>query len=105
MPKRGQHDEEKPKRLSTYSIKLDDAQMESLRSILYGRGWEAFDVAYARYALRGPDCNVTAYESGKLVVAGKGTEEFVTMTLEPEVTRAPALGYDEVLHPEWFEPH
>jgi ribonuclease HIII len=105
MPKRGQDDEEKPKKLSTYAIKLDDAQMEKLRSILSGRGWEAFDVAYARYAFRGRDCNVTAYESGKLVVAGKGTEEFVTMTLEPEVTRAPKLGYDEVLHPEWFEAH
>ncbi|HTU01773.1 MAG TPA: DUF3378 domain-containing protein, partial [Candidatus Sulfotelmatobacter sp.] len=105
MSKRGQHDEEKPKSLSTYTLKLDDAQMERLRSILSGRGWEAFDVAYARYAFKGRDCNVTAYESGKLVVAGKGTEEFVTMTLEPEVTKAPTLGYDEVLHPDWFEPH
>jgi hypothetical protein len=79
--------------------------MEKLRSLLSSRGWEAFDVAYARYAFKGRDCNVTAYESGKLVVAGKGTEEFVTMTLEPEVTQAPKLGYDEVLHPDWFEPH
>jgi len=105
MPKRGQDDEEKPRKLSTYTLKLDEAQMEKLRSILSGRGWEAFDVAYARFAFRGRDCNVTAYESGKLVVAGKGTEEFVTMTLEPEVTRAPKLGYDEVLHPDWFELH
>lgn len=105
MPKRGQDDEEKPKKLSTYTLKLDDAQMQKLRSILSGRGWEAFDVAYARFAFRGRDCNVTAYESGKLVVAGKGTEEFVTMTLEPEITMAPRLGYDEVLHPDWFELH
>jgi len=105
MPKRGQDDEEKPKKLSTYTLKLDDEQMERVRSILSGRGWEAFDVAYARYAFRGRDCNVTAYESGKLVVAGKGTEEFVTMTLEPEVTKAPRLGYDQVLHPDWFELH
>jgi ribonuclease HIII len=105
MPKRGQDDEEKPRKLSTYSIKLDDAQMEKLRAIIAGRGWEAFDVAYARYAFKGRDCNVTAYESGKLVVAGKGTEEFVTMTLEPEITMAPKLGYDEVLHPDWFELH
>jgi ribonuclease HIII len=105
MPKRGPDDEEKPRKLSTYSIKLDDGQMERVRSILAGRGWEAFDVAYARFAFRGRDCNVTAYESGKLVVAGKGTEEFVTMTLEPEVTMAPKLGYDEVLHPDWFELH
>ena len=27
------------------------------------------------------------------------------MTLEPEVTTAPKLGYDEVHHPEWFELH
>ncbi|HXN35788.1 MAG TPA: ribonuclease HIII [Opitutaceae bacterium] len=105
MPKRGQNDEEKPKKLSTYTLKLDDAQMGKLRSILAGRGWEAFDVPYARYAFKGRDCNVTSYESGKLVVAGKGTEEFVTMTLEPEVTMAPKLGYDVVLHPEWFELH
>jgi ribonuclease HIII len=105
MPKRGQSDEEKPKKLSTYSVKLDDAQMEKLRSILSGRGWEAFEVAYARFAFKGRDCNVTAYESGKVVVAGKGTEEFVTMTLEPDVTMAAKLGYDEVLHPDWFELH
>ena len=105
MPKRGPDDEEKPKKLSTYTLKLDDAQMEKLRALLYSRGWESFDVEYARYAFRGPDCNVTAYESGKLVVAGKGTEDFVTMTLEPEVTLAPKLGYDVVHHPDWFEAH
>src|SRR5580698_1192346 len=105
MPKRGQDDEEKPKKLSTYSLKLDDNQMEKLRALLLSRGWESFDVAYARYAFKGRDCNVTAYESGKLVVAGKGTEEFVTMTLEPEITKAPKLGYDLVHHPEWFEAH
>jgi ribonuclease HIII len=105
MPKRGPDDEEKPKKLSSYTAKLDDAQMDKLRSILGGRGWEAFDVAYARYAFRGLDCNVTAYESGKLVVAGKGTEEFVTMTLEPDITMVAKLGYDEVLHPDWFELH
>jgi ribonuclease HIII len=105
MPKRGEPAEEKPKKLSTYTAKLDDAQMDGLRDRLRERGWTPFDVAYARYAFRGPECNVTAYESGKLVVAGKGTEEFVTMVLEPEVTLVAKLGYDEVLHPDWFESH
>jgi hypothetical protein len=27
------------------------------------------------------------------------------MCIEPEVTGAPKLGYDEVLHPDWFESH
>ncbi len=97
--------DESKKKISSHTVKLDDAQMGTLKAILVKRAWEPFDVAYARYAFRGRDCNVTAYESGKVVIAGKGTEEFVTMTLEPEVTLAPKLGYDEVLHPDWFEAH
>jgi ribonuclease HIII len=49
--------------------------------------------------------NVTGYNSGKLVVAGKETEAFVVDILEPEVLKEARLGYDDVLHPEWFEPH
>lgn len=106
MPKKFSDEEEKPKKLSTYTIKLDDAQMEKLRGVLEGRGWERFEVPYARFAFRGPDCNVTAYDKRKVVViAGKGTEEFVLNTLESEVTQSPKLGYDEVLHPDWFESH
>jgi len=105
MPKKSE-DEEKPKKLSTYTIKLDDAQMSKLEAVLKSRGWEAFDVPYARFAFRGPDCNVTAYDKRKVVVvAGKGTEEFVLHTLEGEITQSPKLGYDEVLHPDWFEAH
>lgn len=105
MPKKPDPDSDSPKKLSTYTAKLADAQMERLRAICDSRGWKPFEVAYARFAFKGPDVNVTAYESGKIVVAGKGTEEFVTMTLEPDVTGVAKLGYDEVLHPEWFEPH
>jgi ribonuclease HIII len=79
--------------------------MDKLHQICDGRGWRPFDVAYARFAYKGPDVNVTAYASGKAVIAGRGTEEFVTMTLEPDITGAPRLGYDEILHPDWFELH
>src|SRR5690606_38347463 len=105
MPKKPDHDAEAPKKLSTYTAKLNDAQMDRLRAICDAKGWRPFDVAYARFAFKGPDANVTAYESGKVVIAGKGTEEFVTMPLEPEVTGEARLGYDEVLNPDWFEPH
>jgi len=98
-------DEEAPKKLSSYTVKLDDAQLDKLGAIIAGRGWEKFAVAYARYAYRGPNCNVTAYTSGKVVIAGKGTEDFVLHTLEGEITQAPKLGYDRVLHPDWFEFH
>src|SRR5690606_4441784 len=49
--------------------------------------------------------NVVGYKSGKLVVQGKGTEDFVRDVLEPQILGKAELGYEEVTHPEWFEPH
>ena len=101
-------DEEKPKKLSTYTIKLDDALMEKLRAILEGRGWGEYGGRLCAPVplSRGPTCNVTAFmRARKVVVAGKGTEDFVLHTLEGEITGAPKLGYDNVLHPDWFESH
>ncbi len=102
-----QDDTEEPKKISSYTVKLDDAQMEKLRSILESRGWTPFEVAYTRFAFKADHLkvNVSAYTSGKVVVAGKGTEDFVRDVIEPEVTGAAKLGYDEVLHPDWFDSH
>jgi len=106
MPKRSDDaGEEKPKALTTYTIKLDDAQMETLRAAVAARYWEEVEVPYARFAFKGPKVNVTAYTSGKVVVAGKETEDFVQNVIEAQVTGAARLGYDEVHHPDWFEPH
>ena len=105
MPKRSDDAEEKPKAITTYTIKLDDAQMEKLRAAVAAKNWEEIEVPYARFAFKGPKVNVTAYTSGKVVVAGKETEDFVQNIIEAGVTGAPKLGYDEVLHPDWFEPH
>ena len=105
MAKKPDPDFEEPKKITTYTIKLDDAQMEKLRAACAAKHWETAEVPYARFAFKGPKVNVTAYTSGKVVVAGKDTEEFVQNVIEAEVTGAPKLGYDEVLHPDWFEPH
>lgn len=106
MPKKPA-EEDAPKKLASYTVKLDDAQMEKLRAICEARGYVPFAVAYTRFAFKSDAAriNIAAYTSGKAVIAGKGTEEFVTMTLEPEVTGAAKLGYDDVLHPDWFESH
>ena len=77
MAKHGEPAEEKPKKLSTYTIKLDDAQMEKLRALCAARQWEPFEVPYARFAFRGGNVNVTAYDKRKVVVtAVKGTADF-----------------------------
>ncbi len=105
MPKRSDDADEKSKAITTYTIKLDDAQMEKLHAACAAKHWETAEVPYARFAFKGPKVNVTAYTSGKVVVAGKDTEDFVQNVIEAEVTGAPKLGYDAVLHPDWFEPH
>ena len=107
MPKQPPPDPEAPKKLASYTAKLDRAQLEKLRVICDARGFTPFEVAYTHFAFKADHLkiNLSAYTSGKVVIAGKGTEDFVTNTLEPEVTGAAKLGYDEVLHPDWFEAH
>ena len=100
-------EDDQPKKITSYTIKLNDAQMETLKRFCQKREWFSFEVPYARFAYKADHLkvNVTAYESGKVVVAGKGTEDFVRDVIEVEVTGEPRLGYDEVLHPDWFEAH
>jgi ribonuclease HIII len=107
MQKNYRDEPEPPKKIASYTVKLDDAQMGKLRAVLEARGWTPFDVAYTRFAFKADHLkvNVSAYTSGKVVIAGKGTEDFVRDVIEPEVTGAAKLGYDDVLHPEWFESH
>ncbi|MEN9662430.1 MAG: hypothetical protein RL324_1379 [Verrucomicrobiota bacterium] len=107
MPKPTAGDEDQPKKIASYTVKLTDEQMAKLGALLAAKGWTPFEVGYTRFAYRADHLkvNVSAYTSGKVVIAGKGTEDFVRDVIEPEITGAAKLGYDEVLHPDWFESH
>ena len=59
---------------------------------------------YARFAFESDKTNVVFYESGKLVVQGKGTQEFIEFLLEPEILKQARLGYETVLNPELLLP-
>ncbi len=96
---------EEKKKKSSYTLKLSSEQMDKLGHALKSRGWGTRTVQYARYAFDGELVKVVVYESGKLVVQGRKTEDFVANILEPEVTGEFLLGYEEVNNPEWFEPH
>ena len=98
-------DEGDRKKKNSYTLKLTGEQMEKLGDALKGRGWSTRTVQYARYAFDGENVKIVIYESGKLVVQGRNTEDFVANILEPEVTGEFLLGYEEVNNPEWFEPH
>lgn len=105
MPRTLPADDDAPKKITSYTAKLTEEQIRQVRAYCEERAWERFEVGYAHYAFKGPKVNVTAYTSGKVVVAGKDTEEFVVNFLEPDVLKKASLGYDDVLHPDWFESH
>ena len=90
--------------MTSYTAKLTPEQAVTLEAIVRDRGYALREVPYARFSGVKPDHNVTFYESGKLVVQGKGTKEFVEFTLEPEVVGVAKLGYEAVLSPELLHP-
>lgn len=91
---------------TTYTKPLTATQATKLRELLKEEGFEFEQKPYCLYAGTRPGVNVLVYEKGpKVVVQGKGTEDFVTLKLEPLVLERAELGYEEVHHPEWFLPH
>ena len=92
------------KPLTSYTCKLTDEQAATLKSCLEARSFTPREVPYARFAGEKEKTNVVFYESGKLVVQGKGTQEFVEFVLEPEVLKQARLGYEAVLNPDLLLP-
>lgn len=92
------------KPLTSYTCKLDPAQAAALEAWLGTHGFRPRQVPYARFAGEGEKVNVVFYESGKLVVQGKGTQEFIEFVLEPEILKQARLGYEAVLNPELLVP-
>src|SRR5713101_556665 len=75
-----------------------------LKTWLQAHGYKFREVPYAQFAAEREKTNVVFYESGKLVVQGKGTQEFVEFVLEPEILKEARLGYEAVLNPELLVP-
>jgi ribonuclease HIII len=92
------------KPLTSYTCKLTDSQSAALRAWLEAHGCKFREVPYARFATERDKTNVVFYESGKLVVQGKGTQEFIEFVLEPEILKEARLGYEAVLNPELLLP-
>jgi ribonuclease HIII len=92
------------KPLTMHTGKLTDDQASALQAALVARDWKPRTVPYARFAFESDKCNVVFYESGKLVVQGKGVQEFVEFLLEPEILKQAKLGYETVLNPDLLLP-
>jgi ribonuclease HIII len=92
------------KPLTSYTVKLSDTQAGALRSWLQAHQYQFREVPYARFAAEKDKTNLVFYESGKLVVQGKGTQEFIEFVLEPEILKEARLGYEAVLNPDLLLP-
>lgn len=90
----------------SYTHALTEMQAERLRQVLTERGWQFEKKEYTLFAARKEKVTVAVYTKGpKVLVQGKGLEEFVTFILEPEVLGVAELGYEEVHQPSMFTPH
>ncbi len=98
-------DSDLPKVKTIYTTTLTEEQVEKLGDWLDRNLWAPYNVNYSLYAYKSRDVNVVVYKSGKAVIQGKGTENFVHFILEAQITGVAKMGYDDVLHPEWFEAH
>lgn len=92
------------KPLTSFTCKLGDAEAKALLVWLRSHEYEFRDVPYARFAASKGSTNLVFYESGKLVVQGKGTQEFVEFVLEPQILGEARIGYESVLNPEILLP-
>src|SRR6185295_7509116 len=88
----------------THALTLD--QVSKLRALLEESGFEFAPKPYTIFFAQKNKLSVAVYEKGpKILVQGKGIEEFVQFELEPKILGEAKLGYEEVHSPEMFEPH
>lgn len=95
-----------PTPLHSHTVSLSSEQAELLRMALLERGFSFEKKPYTLFAATKEKLNVAVYEKGpKLLLQGRGLEDFITFVLEPEVLGEARLGYEEVHDPGQFEPH
>jgi ribonuclease HIII len=90
--------------LTSYTCKLNEDQAAALQKYLDEHGFKPREVPYARFAGEKEKLNVVFYQSGKLVLQGKGTQEFLEFVLEPEILREAKRGYEAILDPSLLRP-
>src|SRR5438132_13333926 len=92
--------------MNSYTHPLSLGQVTKLRALLEKLGFDFSPKQYTLFFAQKNKLSVAVYEKGpKVLVQGKGAEEFVQFELEPKILGEAKLGYDEVHSPEMFEAH
>src|SRR5215831_3136127 len=92
--------------MNSYTHSLTQEQTSKLRALLEERGFTFSPKPYTILFAQKEKLSVAVYEKGpKVLLQGRGVEDFVKFILEPEIFGEARLGYEEVYSPEMFEPH
>jgi ribonuclease HIII len=92
--------------LNSYTHTLTQEQVAELRALLEQLAFVFAPKEWTIFFAQKNKLSVAVYEKGpKVLVQGKGVEEFVQFELEPKILGEAKLGYEEVHSPEIFEPH
>src|SRR6266567_1052700 len=92
--------------MNSYTHPLTKEQATKLRALLEELGFEFSPKEYTLFFAQKNRLSVAVYEKGpKVLVQGRGVEEFVQFELEPKILGEAKLGYEEVHSSEMFEPH
>ncbi|HMJ05159.1 MAG TPA: ribonuclease HIII [Chthoniobacterales bacterium] len=92
--------------MNSYTHPLTAEQAAKLRVLLQTLSFTFAPRPYTLFFAQKDKLSVAVYEKGpKILLQGKGIEEFVQFQLEPEILGEAKLGYEEVHAPEMFEPH
>jgi ribonuclease HIII len=92
--------------MNAYTHALTSEQATTLRALLEETGFQFTPKEYTIFFAQKNKLSVAVYEKGpKVLVQGKGVEEFVQFELEPKILGEARLGYEEVHSPEMFRPH
>jgi len=92
--------------MNSYAHALTPEQARKLRALIEELGFQLAPKQYTLFFAQRNKLSVAVYEKGpKVLVQGKGVEEFVQFELEPKIFGEAKLGYEEVHMPEMFEAH
>src|SRR3954471_5419146 len=92
--------------MNSYTHALTSEQVAKLKAVLEEQGYEFAPKDYTIFFAKKNKLAVAVYQKGpKVLVQGKGLEEFLQFELEPKILGEAKLGYEEVHSPEMFEPH
>jgi len=90
---------------NSFTFKLSEPQQKDLVRLLGSGNYRPAQVEHTLIAADGTDCRIALYKSGKCLVQGKGAQDWVQFTLEPNILGEARIGYEDVLDPDLIAAH